>query len=84
MKIFDTLIMPILIYSGLISISDFKIDLLDKSYQFEKDNICILVVNRKTSNFCKCDLCRFHILIVILKQVLSYYQRLKKLPANRF
>ena len=36
LKLFDTLIMHILTYSSVIYISDFKIDLLDNSYQFEK------------------------------------------------
>ena len=36
LKLFDTLIMPILAYSSEIWISDFKIDILDNNYQFEK------------------------------------------------
>ena len=60
--------MPILSYSSEIWISDIKINLLDNNYQSEK-SIYILGVNRKRSTFCKCDLGRFPILIVILKHV---------------
>ena len=60
--------MPIFSYSSEIWISDIKINLLDNNYQSEK-SIYILGVNRKTSTFCKCDLGRFPILLVILKQV---------------
>ena len=39
LKLFGTLIMPILTYSSAICFSDFKTDLLDNSYQFEKVHI---------------------------------------------
>ena len=91
LKLLFTLIIPILTYSSESWISDFKIHLFDNSNQFEKKSILeiantlyILGIDRKTSNFCKCDLEIFLISNVILKQVFSYYQRLQKLPAKRF
>lgn len=87
-KLFDTLIVPILTYGSEIWITDFKFDFLDNNFPFEKVHLknCkyILGVHGKTSNYCKCELGRFPIIISILKLLFNYYTRLAKLPTNRF
>ena len=88
LKLFDTLIQPILTYASEIWISDFKLDLLSGKYPFElvhlKSCKFSLGVHNKTSNLAvKCELSRFPILLSILKLMHDFYKRLNQLPSDR-
>ena len=88
LKLFDTLIQPILTYKSEIWISDYKIDLMNDKYSFElvhlKSCKFSLGVQSKTSNLAtRCELRRYPILVTILKLMHNYYCRLVKLPSDR-
>ena len=88
LKLFDSIIQPILTYASEIWISDYKIDLMNDKYPFElvhlKSCKFSLGVHNKTSNLAtRCELNRLPVLISILKLMHSYYCRLVKLPSGR-
>ena len=88
MKLFDTMIQPILTYASEIWISDYKLDLLDDKYPVElvhlKSCKFSLGVYNKTSNLAaKCELCRFPVLLSILKLVHGFYCRFTKFSSDR-
>ena len=88
LKLFGSIIQPILTYASEIWISDYKIDLMNDKYPFElvhlKSCKFSLGVHNKTSNLATgCELNRLPVLISILKLMHSYYCRLVKLPSGR-
>ena len=89
MKLFDTLIVPILTYASEIWFADFKIDLFNDNNPFEAIHLKAckfsLGIHNKSSNIAsKCELGRYPIVITILKLLQNYYKRLVQLPSNRF
>lgn len=89
MKLFDTLIRPILTYGSEVWISDFKInDKTEDKLQFEKihNRFCkyTLGVHKKASNFAsKLELGRESIINYITALTIKYYERIKQLPSSR-
>ena len=85
LKLFDTLIQPILTYASEIWISDYKIDLMNDKYPFElvhlKSCKFSLGVHSKTSNLATQSM--YPILVTILKLMHNYNCRLVKLPSDR-
>lgn len=89
LKLFDTLIKPIITYGSEIWISDFtEKELKSDNLPFEKthNRFCkyILGVHKKSSNFAsKCELGRTPILCYINTLAFKYYLRIKQLPSTR-
>ena len=89
LKLFDTLIRPIVTYGSEIWISDFTIkELISDNIPFEKihNRFCkyLLGVHKKASNFAsKCKLGRLPIISFITSLPFKYYSRLKELPSTR-
>ena len=89
LKLFDTLIRPILIYGSEIWVTDFKIkeNTLDR-LPFEKiqNRFCkyLLGVHKKASNFAaRLEFGRDRILNFISSQALKYAKRVNELPSTR-
>ena len=89
LKLFDTLVKPIVTYASEIWISDFTIKELESdNLPFEKihNRFCIylLGVHKKASNFAsKCELGRLPIISFITSLTFKYYSRLKELPSTK-
>ena len=89
MKLFDSLIKPILTYGSEIWISDFKLnDKTDDKLPFEKihNRFCkyTLSVHKKSSNFAaKLELGRENISNYITSITIKYLERTKNLPPSR-
>ena len=89
LKLFDTLIKPIVPYASAIWICDFTIRKLKSDIlPFEKihNRFCkyLLGVHKKASNFAsKCELGRLPIIIFINSLTFKYYSRLKEFPSTR-
>ena len=89
MKLFDTLIKPIITYGSEVWISDYKINLtsidqlpIEKlQHKMLKQ---VLGVNRYTSNLAvRMECCRFPIIIFCISLMYKYFIRIRNMPQNR-
>jgi hypothetical protein len=89
LKLFDSLIRPIISYASEIWISDFtQKELKSENLPFEKIHNCfckyLLGIHKKSSNFAsRCELGRLPILSFITSLTYKNYLRLEKLPSTR-
>ena len=86
MKLFDTLIKPIITYGSEVWISDYKINLtsidqLPIEQLQHKMHKQVLGVNRKTSNLVvRMECCRYPIIIFCISLMYKYFIRIRNMP----